>query len=175
MHERFRSKIFRGVQYQPTRDEVAQILGINLSRQVSANAAKRSIMSVRFDSVRKEVITLLWTRAGRQDGTVREGRNRLGWVLAATPPETGTFRGEDCEWGGGGSTGRFVRLICWKISADGERNPLDQRLTENYLRWHSDPGSAKPPGKADPNERFPLEASLPASTATGSELDGVIS
>jgi hypothetical protein len=30
-------------------------------------------------------------------------------------------------------------------------------------------------GKADPDDRFPPEASLPASTATGGELNGVIS
>jgi hypothetical protein len=28
---------------------------------------------------------------------------------------------------------------------DGWQYPLDQTWTENYLRWHSDPGSAKPP------------------------------
>jgi hypothetical protein len=33
--------------------------------------------------------------------------------------------------------------------------PLDWILTENYLRWHSDLGSAsRLPGKADPDDRF---------------------
>jgi hypothetical protein len=44
-----------------------------------------------------------------------------------------------------------VDPVCRKISADDGQYPLDLILTENYLRWHSDPGSAdRLSGKADP-------------------------
>jgi hypothetical protein len=46
---------------------------------------------------------------------------------------------------------RFFREFSRMVGS----GPLDQRSTENYLRWHSNPGSANRLfGKRDPDDRF---------------------
>ncbi|GEM_PF-6557128 len=63
--------------------------------------------------------------------------------------------GERFDPGGGDTPGIGCGLYLSEIFTDSGQYPLDPLSTENYLRWHSDPGSAnRLSGKVDPEDRF---------------------